>query len=268
VCRRRTCPGYAPIWAGDQRRKLFDNFVAYTGRRVLMVTVTAPGVRELPWDAEHCAGLGEHAHSGSLGCRCALGPVMTFNRSAPGWWRKLNGRCRDYARRQGGRPWMLGRVWEEQRRGALHVHAVFAYTTPAEVKGADAYVDKLRERAGEHGFGRIQTELGPAKAKAVAAYLSSYFVRGKAGKVRLAHSVLSERLPRSIIHISTGLTLKTGITMRELRFRRYVWVLSPGLCDAGRFDVARKVALHAQTHQGEKPPGDQVIAWLRERDGP
>ena len=28
-CRRRKCPGYSPLWAGDQRRKLFVNLTAY-----------------------------------------------------------------------------------------------------------------------------------------------------------------------------------------------------------------------------------------------
>jgi len=28
-CRRQRCPGYAPIWAGDQRQKLFANLNTY-----------------------------------------------------------------------------------------------------------------------------------------------------------------------------------------------------------------------------------------------
>ena len=37
ICRRRTCPGYAPLWAGDQRRKLFDNLSAYDGDQVVIL---------------------------------------------------------------------------------------------------------------------------------------------------------------------------------------------------------------------------------------
>jgi hypothetical protein len=51
-CRRRTCPGYAALWAGDQRQKLFANLNAYADHvpsgvrspRVLVGAVTAPGV--------------------------------------------------------------------------------------------------------------------------------------------------------------------------------------------------------------------------------
>jgi hypothetical protein len=57
------------LWAGDQRRKLFENLSAYLGDQVVVLAVTAPGAGELPWDVEHCAGLGAHRHSGKLGCR-------------------------------------------------------------------------------------------------------------------------------------------------------------------------------------------------------
>ena len=34
---------------------------------------------------------------------------------------------------------------------------------------------------------------------------------------------MARDMPRSIIHVSTELTQRTGVTMRELRFRRFVW---------------------------------------------
>jgi hypothetical protein len=57
-------------------------------------------------------------------------------------------------------------------------------------------------------------------AKAPAAYLSAYFVTGERNKITLQESVPIARMPRSIVHVSTSLTQTTGITMRELRFRR------------------------------------------------
>lgn len=57
-CRRRQCCGYAPLWAGDQRRKLFENLGAYAGECVVLA-VTAPGADQLPWDAKHCQARGE-----------------------------------------------------------------------------------------------------------------------------------------------------------------------------------------------------------------
>jgi len=66
----------------------------------------------------------------------------------------------------------------------------------------------------------------PQQAVNAAAYLSSYFVKGKRGKQALWESVQSPAMPRSIIHVSTRLTQETGCTMRTLRLRRavfYVW---------------------------------------------
>ena len=70
VCRSRRCPEYGPVWAGDQRQKLFRNLETLRGD-ILLSAVTAPGADELPWDEQACAALGEHKHSGKLGCRVA-----------------------------------------------------------------------------------------------------------------------------------------------------------------------------------------------------
>ena len=73
--------------------------------------------------------------------------------------------------------------------------------------------------------GSVFTErrLRPISRRGAAAYVSSYFVTGKKGKEALQQSVLSPDMPRSIIYVSTKLTKATGVTMRELRFRRFVW---------------------------------------------
>ena len=60
----------------------------------------------------------------------------------------------------------------------------------------------------------------------MAGYLSSYFVTGKQTKATLQESVMAGDMPRSIIHVSTALTTATGTTMRELRFRRFVWFIA------------------------------------------
>jgi hypothetical protein len=68
LCRSRRCPEYGLIWAGDQRQKLFRNLEALGGE-ILLGAVTAPGGDRLPWDEARCAALGDHKHSGRLGCR-------------------------------------------------------------------------------------------------------------------------------------------------------------------------------------------------------
>ncbi len=40
---------------------------------------------------------------------------------------------------------------------------------------------------------------------------------------------MSPEMPRSIVHVSNELTQRTGVTMRELRFRRFVWFLADRL---------------------------------------
>ena len=61
--------------------------------------------------------------------------------------------------------------------------------------------------------------------RAAAAYLSSYFIAGKGSKISLEESVQSNWMPRSIIHVSVDLTRRSQVTMRNLRLRRYAWVL-------------------------------------------
>lgn len=41
VCRSRRCPEYGPVWAGDQRQKLFCNLEVLDGE-ILLSAVTAP----------------------------------------------------------------------------------------------------------------------------------------------------------------------------------------------------------------------------------
>ena len=232
-CRRRKCPGYAPIWAGDQRRKLFVNLTAYADQvpdgvkapQVLVTAVTAPGESGgMEWDRNQCQALGAHRHSGDLGCRVRPWQSRRWNRSAPERWRAMHGEAYRRCRREGLRPWLLVRVWELQKRGVLHVHPVLAYSTLEERRAADRYIehlDSLRER---HGFGFIERRRRVREPRAAAAYLSAYFVSGKGTKASLEESVQADAMPRSIIHVSQELTRASGCTMRTLRARRYYWV--------------------------------------------
>jgi hypothetical protein len=111
-CRRRKCPGYARIWAGDQRRKIFANLDEYAdqipsglkSRQVRVGAVTAPGSDQLDWDTNHCAGLGAHRHSGDLGCRVRHWEGSNWNRTAPARWRALNGEAYRRTVREGLKP--------------------------------------------------------------------------------------------------------------------------------------------------------------------
>jgi hypothetical protein len=223
-CRCRRCPEYGLIWAGDQRQKLFRNLEA-VGGEIVLGAVTAPGEGALPWDEGVCSALGEHRHSGKLGCRVDARVACEWNESAPGRWRRLHRRAYESTVRQFGRGsvWMVARVWEMQMRGVLHVHPVLAYVTPRQRASARFYVERLSELAPQYGFGFVERKIKAQPSVNAAAYLSSYFVKGKRGKATLWESVRSERMPRSIVHVSVKLTLQTGCTMRLLRLRRFVW---------------------------------------------
>lgn len=226
LCRSRRCPEYGLIWAGDQRQKLFRNLEAVRGE-IVLGAVTAPGAGELTWDEQGCAALGEHEHSGRLGCRVDARAAREWNESAPERWRRLHRRAyQDTVRRCGrGSVWMVARVWEMQTRGVLHVHPVLAYVTASQRAGARCYTDRLAALAPQYGFGYVERKVKPQPAVNAAAYLSAYFVKGRRGKATLWESVRSAAMPRSIVHVSVKLTQETCCTMRLLRFGRFMWVM-------------------------------------------
>ena len=142
-----------------------------------------------------------------------------------------------------------------QTRGVLHVHPVIAYGTARQMAGARFYLGRLAELAPRYGFGFVERKVKPQPAGNAAAYLSSYFVKGRHGKATLWESARSPAMPRSIVHVSTDLTLRTGCTMRVLRVKRalfYIWKASLSVAEA------RAVFLLLQAFSGAElvAPGD------------
>jgi hypothetical protein len=225
-CKARQCPHYAPIWARDQQRKVFENLGSYSEGEghAVMITPTAPGRERLPWDEAHCAALGPHTHSGLLGCRVEQAAAAEWNRTCGDRWRRLHDRAARLAAREvGRRPKLLCRAWEKQARGVLHCHAVVGRGSWADKRAADAYERQICRLAAAYDFGHVDTPTGRARhARESAAYISSYLSRGRGSKRALGETVRSDDLPRSVIHVSTELTMRTGVTMRALRFRRLV----------------------------------------------
>ena len=91
----------------------------------------------------------------------------------------------------------------------------------------------LRDWRPAFGFGFVSRRFRPQPARGAAAYLSAYFCHGKKDKMTLRESVTTPNMPRSIVHVSTRLTQATGVTMRELRMRRFAWVRFPGMVGSG-----------------------------------
>jgi len=114
----------------------------------------------------------------------------------------------------------------------LHVHPVLGFTTASERLAARLYLRHLVELAPGYGFGFVERKEREMPARAAAAYLSAYFVTGSKKKETLQRSVVHRGMPRSIVHVSTALTMRTGCTMRRLRLARFIhhrWGHS-GLC--------------------------------------
>jgi hypothetical protein len=82
-------PSTAMYGRAINARSCFANLEVLPGD-ILLSAVTAPGAGSLPWDERVCAGLGEHEHSGKLGCRVKEAAAARWNREAPGRWRRLH----------------------------------------------------------------------------------------------------------------------------------------------------------------------------------
>jgi hypothetical protein len=149
-------------------------------------------------------------------------------------------------------------------RGVLHVHPVLAAGTAREMAGARAYVARLAELASQYGFGFVERKPKPQPSAGAAAYLSSYFVKGRGRKVALWESVTSDAMPRSIVHVSVALTQATRCTMRSLRFQRALFVIWGATLPFHEAHAVRLILevfgpstqLIPQTIGDRAPPGD------------
>jgi hypothetical protein len=231
-CSSRTCAEFAPIWARDTRRRLFENL--RTARLTTMFTVTAPGADLFPFDSRFCSHRPVVRCSGRLGCRVDPDIARAFNLRAGDWWSQLHRAAKIRAdRHTGHRGKLLARVWEKQKRGLAHLHGVISVATPTERFWAEAYVCALRDLAPRYGFGFVDGwhKIGRRHWPGVqaAAYLSSYLAAGRGRKIAITETVLATDLPRLVVFVSRDLTRITGCTMRNLRKSRQIWACRAGL---------------------------------------
>jgi hypothetical protein len=245
-CQRRTCPGYAPTWAKDSRRKLLDNLDAYEGRAV-MVTLTPPGKERLPWDLSLCRHLGPHEHDGRNGvCKIVAHVCDAWNETAPERARELNRVAKLRADRAlarlgiGEKRGKLAHAWEHQKRGALHQHIIVpmgteeqdAWGTNVDALWSRFYVAALKELSSSYDFGWIDdhpiNKGEPRPAREAAAYLSSYLISGKGHKATITETVRSRVVPSVVVYVSRKLTARTFCTMRNLRRARRVFMWNCG----------------------------------------
>jgi hypothetical protein len=285
-CKSRECERYGLIWAADWRRVLFDNLAALElltpnlapglEHLVVMPTVTAPGVdpvydpatgevtcEGLPWDLACCSHAPWEKHSGKIGCRVQGLPAAGFNRTADSNWSKFWRRVAIKTRRELGNDALVlvGKAIELQARGVKHVHPVLLASTPKQRAGAARAIELMGELSGAFGFGAVWAPEKAMSAKAAAAYLSSYFVVGKREKMQLTETVAHPAMKKSRpLYVTSKLTTQTGVTMRELRFRRYVWVNWGTLVRMGGewVDVARRLAELQRANGGNELTAEEL----------
>jgi hypothetical protein len=246
-CKRRDCPGYAPIYLRDQAERLRQNLAAWDGRTVL-VTLTGPGADVLPWDRTLCPP-GEHECSGTRGCRVDLVATAKWNAGVTKRLGDLLKAAREQTRRvHGGRARVavLAYVCEAQRRGVFHPHVVLGYRTAADRAALDTFCAHLRSKRAAYGFGA-----GPAgfdaglpdrfDGRGAGRYIAKYLRpdRAKQSFVPLLAEV-AKWTPRNpatgrlkflvrSAYVSPVLSRQTGVTMGFLRFRRWTHVVwGPG----------------------------------------
>jgi hypothetical protein len=225
---------------GDNFVRLLENVLAYSGL-TCMLTLTAPGAESLPWDEHACAHLGKHSHSGRLGCRVEPSALRLFNensmRSWPAMWNAI--RARINRQLGAGAAALLAYAPEPQRRGAIHFHIIFGAGTPRERRALDEIVDHIAVLGTGYGWGRVhspkfkdvgirpdgRTQGGLAlyAAGRAALYVSKYL--SSDGKSSARELVLSGEAPRRAVYVATRLTMRTRCTMRNLRTRRYAYMV-------------------------------------------
>lgn len=264
---------------------MFDNLRSLDGRgpglegQVVMLSVTAPGSRPvwdpetgevvcdgLEWDEAHCADRGPHKHDGRAGCQVLPWQAFRWNASADKRWSRLHRVAATAVRRRFGPDSLvlLVRALELQHRGVKHFHPVLLAGTPRRRAAVEAYRARLETLAPLYGFGFVSRKVKPQSGRAAAAYLSAYFITGSKRKATLQESVQHPAMAHSrLLWMNPRLTTKTGVTMRELRFRRFVWVRYQRLGERlpGWAPLARTLT-ELERDRGRPLTGDEVVAII------
>jgi hypothetical protein len=226
-CKRRTCPSYARLWALDWRIVLLENLIAYGGKAV-MYTVTPPGADQLPWDRSKCSHTARVPCSGTHGCVIEDEARRRWNASFQRRLSRLYETAQAAVKREVGvRANVLTIGKEAQKRGAVHGHFVVGCESGLELRAARAFRRHLERLSAQrrYEFGHVNGKfVKPKDAREAAAYLSSYFVRGRGHKAPLAEAVTNGELPRLPLYVSRRLTAVTRTTMRNKRRQRHLHV--------------------------------------------
>jgi len=202
---------------------------------VILVAVTAPGADELPWDPDCCLGGEQHRHRGDQGCRVVRDLADEWNESASeryaGTWKAASIQADRWLRRRGyqGRlPRRVANAWASQQRGVWHVHEALPAKSPLELQWSRMVVRFIERNGRRYGWGNV--DRNPLRKAAAGVgrdgtLAARYLARNTAGYLaeNAGGVVLPGRRLRS--YVSRRLTTETGVTMRNLRRVRYLFVV-------------------------------------------
>lgn len=150
------CLPCARLHRFDVSRLVRSGFSADRPEGFFFITLTAPGADVLPFDLRRCELPPGHVCSGDLGCKVSVDDCATLNASMPRrWWEFM----RDLRRALGVDVQYVG-VWEDQKRGLLHRHAIVWAAGVSERRFRAAFV----MCALRLGFGRNVRRKGACQA--------------------------------------------------------------------------------------------------------
>jgi hypothetical protein len=146
---------------------------------------------------------------------------------------------------------LVGKTWEFQKRGVLHLHLVVGMETPTERLAALTYLAALDELKELYCFGFVDRgpKAPPAHGEWVhllkadrrggrprmprvvergraANYLAKYVAGSKSdGTLALTETVRHRDVPGHVVYVGRHLTARTHCTMRSLREHRHAYML-------------------------------------------
>ena len=189
------------------------------------ITITAPGIKDLPWATWLCTHDPLVACDGRIGCVSAPGALKRWHDDFWLRWQKLWRAAREAVRRAGYRPpeYWLGP--ETQKRGALHMHVA---TSVRQRTAGHELFRQLKRLAPRYGFGSVSWD--PARMTGESAPgLGAYIAKlgrylADPGKREDLRRVLEISKGRRLARGSNALTARTRSTMRNARLVRYFHV--------------------------------------------
>ena len=184
----------------------------------LLLTVTAPGIKELPWEPLACNHISSMECSGKIGCKVDEIDGAEYNSRMPKNWN----RYMQAVRRLFETEIQYGKVFEAQQRDVLHIHALLVGAPAWPIKRIKK---ELRRLAKVHGMGaqidvkRVVGDSPNDKGRAVI-YVAKYLTKGSK-----TLKTISKRTGEIRVGGYRDFTQSRafGDTLKEIRFKRFLY---------------------------------------------